>query len=153
MAIPFPKVKGRIGAAGVDTPGASRRSLRIPLAATANANPVLTGVKIPAKAVVSSVYVDMSSAASATDARLDVGITTATQGFLTGASVSSAGLRRASAASGSVTYGALMLDVNGLTPLPSEYVAPSEVEVTYSTRSAASRLQGAIIIEYRLLSA
>lgn len=153
MAIPFPKVKGRIGAAGVDTPGSSRRTLRIPLNATANANPVLTGVKIPAKSVVCGVYVDMSSVASATDARLDVGITTSTQGFITGASVSSVGLRRASAASGSITFGALMLDVNGLTPLPSEYVAPSDVEVTYSTRSAATRLQGAIVIEYKLLSA
>ena len=153
MAIPFPKVKGRIGAAGLDTPGVSRRTLRIPLAATANANPVLTGARLPAKAVVSGVFIDMSSVASATDARLDVGVSSSTQGFITGASVSSVGLRRASAASGSVTYGALMLDVNGLTPLPAEYVAPSDIEVTYSTRSAASRLQGAIIIEYRLLSA
>ena len=153
MAKPFPKLKGPIGAAAVQTPGSSRFTLRIPLAATANASPVLTGVKIPAKTVVSGVYVDMSSSASSADPRLDVGITTSTQGFVSGASVTTVGLRRATATSGQLTYGALMLDVNGAAPCPSEYIANSEVEVTYSTRAAATQLKGAILIECRSLSA
>jgi hypothetical protein len=153
MAKPFPKLKGPIGAAALQTPGVNKFTLRIPLAATANANPVLTGVKIPAKTVVSSVYVDMLSSASSADPRLDVGISTSTQGFISGASVTTLGLRRATATSGQITYGALMLDVNGVAPCPGEYIANSEVEVTYSTRAAATQLKGTILIECLSLSA
>jgi hypothetical protein len=152
MAKPFPKLKGPIGAASVQTPGEERFTLRVPLRPTLNANPVLTGVRIPAKTAVTSVYVDMASSASSADPRLDVGITTSTQGFITGASVTTAGLRRASAASGSITLGVLMLDANGVAPCPSEFITNSPVEITYSTRAAATQLNGMILLSCKTLS-
>lgn len=148
--------RGRSAAGAVDTDGISRRSLRFKLQPTADTAIVSTGLKLPPKSVVTRVYVDMASVASAATPLLDVGITTATRGFLAGVNVASIGLARGSSASAAApTAGTLLTEVLGTgVSGDKEWLssATAQTEVTYSTRAAATRLEGTVVIEYKQLN-
>lgn len=148
--------RGRFGAGALDIPGLSYRTLRVALMPTTGVAPVLTGLRLPPKSLVSNVYVDMRSVASSVTPLLDVGILTgaAATGFISGLNVASIGPRQGALASGAVTLGSLLQEtvaVGVAVRLDFISSATAPTEITYNTRAAATRLEGTITIVYRVL--
>jgi hypothetical protein len=146
--------KGTIGGAGLDMPGQSIRTLVVPLAPTTSAAPVASGVRLPADALVLSAHAKISTVTTATSTHtLSAGPSTATIGFLTGLNIATAGIKRGSLASGSVTRGSLLREtLSGAAAIaPAEYVNDTETQIYYSTSVPVTTLKGVLVIEYRKL--
>jgi hypothetical protein len=151
----FTKVsKGRIGGAGLDQPGLSRRALVIPLGPTTTAAVRASGKKLPAGSIVESVSVNISTVTAGTSAfSLSAGPGAATTGYIAGLSIASAGVRRLSTASGTVTRGALLRETTSgaAASVECEHVINADTEINWNTSVAVPTLQGVIVIEFRKL--
>ena len=146
--------KGRIGGAGLDQPGLSRRTLVVPLRPTADAAVVASGKTIPAGSVIENVDVKITTVTTGTSAfTLSAGPGTATTGYITGLSIASAGVKRISTASGSVTRGASLREsTSGANAsVACEHVVDVDTEIRWNTSVPVTTLQGVIVIEYRKL--
>lgn len=146
--------RGKLLAGSYELNGLGYRTLRIPLAPTTSTTPVVTGARLPPKSIVTGVYVDLKSTASMSSPLIDVGVDNATTGFIAGLSVASAGTKQGSLATGAITLGSLLQEVTTIGAIRAEYLTPgaSFANVTYSTRSVAARLEGAIVVEYKVLT-
>lgn len=146
--------KGRLAGAGLDMPGQSIRTLVVPLAPTTSAAPVASGARLPADALVLSAHAKISTVTTATSAfTLSAGPSTATIGFLTGLDIATAGIKRGSLASGTVTRGSLLRETTSgaAAVVAAEYANSVETEIYYSTTVPVTTLKGVLVIEYRKL--
>lgn len=146
--------KGRIAAGGVDLPGASIRTAVVPLAPTADAVPVASGVIIPAGSILLDVFVEIeSSTAGTTSYSLNAGTSAATIGYIAALPIAAAGVKRLSCASGSVTRGASLRETvaGAAASVKAEAAISADTEVYYSTSVPVTAIKGRLIVDYRKL--
>lgn len=135
------------------------RLKKIDITADFNNTEQLTGWKLPSKAIVTNVWVDVTTA-DATET-LDVGTNSAdsgdADGFLDGVSVNATGIQSASLVAGAVTRGALLKEtVTGSgaathsSPIPNATMGGKEISYTGS-HATANTMRGSIYIEYVVL--
>lgn len=146
--------RGRIAGGGIDLPGASIRTAVVNLAPTADAVPVASGVKIPAGSIILDVFVEIqSSTAGTTSYSLNAGTSAATIGYVSALPIATAGVKRLSCATGSVTRGALLREQasGAAASVKAEAVVSVDTEVYYSTTVAVTAIKGRLIVDYRKL--
>jgi hypothetical protein len=142
--------RGKVLAVSLGLPGYAMNSLVIPLQATTSTVPVSTGQTVPANSIIHDVFVDLFTVASAaTTPLLSAGITSSTIGFMSGTNLATAGIKMLSLASGSTNRGTLLRETSlGGSLLPIDYSTSSSCEITYSTNTPCTRLEGNLIVSF-----
>lgn len=146
--------KGRVLVGALDQ-NQGPRTLRVPLAATANTSPVASGVKVPPNSRILDAVVVLNSTSSSATPLLDVGVTASQAFLLTGVSTASAGVVQGSLVAGAVTVGTGLLEgaaaSGGFTRKPFVTPVSGDTEIVYATRQAAARLEGTIVVTFEKL--
>lgn len=139
----------------LDVVGAVSKLLKINITAPEDSTEQSTGVILPDKAIVKNVFVDVITAeVTGTTKTINVGTDSTdsgdADGYLTGLSVSTTGLKKGTVANGAVTLGALLLtDLDGTSNIKEPDIASGGKEITFTTASANfAELNANIFIEY-----
>ena len=139
----------------VSANGAAYKVKKINITAPEDGTETSTGFTLPDKAVIYDVFLDVVTAESTgTTKTITVGTDSTdsgdADGFLTGISVSTTGLKKGTVADGAVTLGALLLtDLDGTSDVKEPDIASGGKEVTFTAASANfAELDANIFIVY-----
>lgn len=135
--------------------GAMNKVAKVGITAPDDGTETSTGFSLPAKAIVKDVFLDVTTAESTgTTKTITVGTDSTdsgdADGFLTGVSVATTGLKKGTVVNGAVTLGALLLtDLNGTSDVKEQDISSGGKEITFTAASANfAELEANIFIVY-----
>lgn len=135
--------------------GAVDKIAKIAITAPADGTETATGFTLPDKAIVRDVFLDVTTAeVTGTTKTITVGTDSSdsgdADGFLTGVSVGTTGLKKGTVADGAVTLGELLLtDIDGTIDVKEPDISSGGKEITFTAASANfDELEANIFIVY-----
>lgn len=141
--------KGRIGTAGVATPGVTRRTIKCVLPTTAASNTPSTLTTVPARSRITDVVVVMNGIPTAATPFFDIGTTGSVAFLLSALNVSTVGIKQGSMAAGARTFGTGLLEgsaASGFDRKP--LVCDSAFPILLNAQSDFTNLSGYVVVHF-----